>query len=387
MSAPTNPSPRLGHLPGLDGLRGVAIAAVLIFHLEWAWLPGGFFGVDVFFVLSGFLITTLLLEEHFQSGLISLRSFFFRRMIRLYPALLGLVAFSTLYTLVLHRETGLSRAASIASSVLFYYANWMTLADTNAWFGGMPHTWSLAIEAQFYVLWALIITGLTRRYSSPEKRSLLLKILTGIALGIVVASSAWRALLWAEGATWLRPYLGTDTRLDGVFIGAIVALSRLQCPSPTLTPESAKSKQWVFTLLGTAAIAIIATLFHTVPFGSALPGHIGFSLVNLAAAGLIFSILQHPDSLWSNMLSWHPLVWLGKISYSMYIWHVIVVKLLKTERLTGAGLPLWAAESMRLVASFLIAAASYYLIERKFIRWKHRNRSPDLNPLQSSLGH
>lgn len=381
MSAPTYTPARLGHQPALDGLRGVAVAAVFGLHFEWPWIPGGHFGVDVFFVLSGFLITTLLLEEHFQSGRIALRAFFFRRIVRLYPALIALVIFSTTFTLLLHREVGLTRTVAVASSVLFYYANWLSIMDSAAWFGGMPHTWSLAIEAQFYVLWALTIAGLARRYPQPEQKTALLKILTAIAVSIVLASAGWRAWLWADGAVWLRTYLGTDTHLDSVFVGVIVALLRLQQPPSPLSPDATRPNQRGFTLLATGCVAGIAILFHAVPFGTALPGNIEFTLISLATAGLLYSILLFPNAVWGVVLRWQPLVWLGKISYSLYIWHVAAVKFLKTDRLLAAGLPHWAAESVRVVLSLLIAAASYHLIERTFLRWKNRHQ-----PSQSATG-
>ena len=372
MPAPTSTRPRLGHQSSLDGLRGIAVAVVLIFHLGWNWLPGGFFGVDVFFVLSGFLITTLLLEEHIHAGRISLGTFFYRRMIRLYPALIGLVAFSTFFTLVAHRETGVGRALSIASSVLFYYANWLSMVDTAGWFGGMPHTWSLAIEGQFYLLWALIVAGLARRHATPEKRSSLLKILLVIAGGIVVASTSWRASLWSEGVTWLRPYLGTDTRLDGLFLGAIIALVRLQhAPAPP-EPATSRASHWAYSLLGTVSVGAIAYLVCTVQFGSALPYYLGFTFVSLASATLLFSLLRDPETFWARLLRWPALVWLGKISYSLYIWHVPVLKVMSPQRLTSVGLPLWVAEAARLLVSLVVATASYYLIERTCLRLKKR---------------
>ena len=372
MSAPRTTTNRLGHQPSLDGIRGIAILAVLAIHFEWPWLPGGFFGVDVFFALSGFLITTLLLEEQLQSGRISLGRFFMRRVLRLYPALVGLVVVSTVFALLFHRESTPGRDFSVAAAVLLYVANWMSMADTQAWFGGMPHTWSLAVEMQFYVLWAAIIAIVSRRYAGPTQRGTLLKVLTVIAGSIVIISATWRAILWAHHANWLRVYLGTDTRLDAIFVGATAALVRLQGVQKSSSPWMVNQPRWVIAGLETICFAVIVLLFAVVHFASPLPGVIDFTIVAIATTVLILTTVLRTDTLFGAIFRLRPLTWIGQISYSLYIWHVPAAKLLRADRLVAAGLPPWAAGTVRVVVAVLLAAVSYYAIERTFLRMKRR---------------
>jgi len=366
--------PPLGRQPALDGIRGIAILSVLVFHFGWKWLPGGFLGVDVFFALSGFLITTLLLEDQLQFGVISLKRFFLRRAIRLYPALVALVAVSTVFTLYFHRTTSLGRVFTIAEGVLLYDANWLTYADSSGWFGGMPHTWSLAVEAQFYLLWSVIITVVSRHYAAASERKTMTRMLILVASMIWVGSSAWRAILWSQDAEWLRTYLGTDTRLDGVFLGSTAALLRLLWLQHPRRAWLMRVSRPTTALVELASLGVLVFLFATLNFGQSHCGLIGFTAAGAATSVLILTSVLRPDSILGPVFRLPMLTWIGRISYSIYIWHVPAEKLIRTESLLAHGFSPLAAEAMRVVVTLLLGAASYYGIERTFLKLQNHFR-------------
>jgi peptidoglycan/LPS O-acetylase OafA/YrhL len=373
----------LGRQPGLDGIRGLAILLVLVFHFNGNWLPGGYFGVDVFFALSGFLITTLLLEEQFQSGRIDLRNFVWRRCLRLYPALVCLVIVSTLFTLLFNPEISLGRTAVVAAGVLGYVANWMTMLDPSAFFGGMPHTWSLAVEVHFYLLWATVLVLAVRRMGSLSDRATLLRALVILTAAAAIGSLLWRTSLWAGGAAWLRYYNGTEARLDGLFIGAFAAVARLSMLHTGKTPWLLRQGRWMTTLIEAICVAVILVLCLTLPFGTLLaPEDIGlvniwaFTAVAAATAVLMLVTIQKTNSLFSTAFRLGILVWLGRVSYSVYIWHLPAEKFVSHERLARLGLHSWQSELVRIGIAVILGAMSYYIVERTFLRFKGRRATP-----------
>ena len=364
---------KLGRQPTLDGIRGLAILAVLAAHFDWPWLPGGFLGVDIFFALSGFLITTLLLDEQFESGGISLRYFFARRAIRLYPALVALVIVSTAFSLLFHHEISMRQDLWNAVGVLTYEVNWQDLADPNGWHGGMPHTWSLAIEVQFYIVWAVTIAFLSRRFGVVQERSKLLNILTAIAIIVVIASAGWRAVLWVQQTRWLRMYLGTDTRLDAVFIGALAALIRLRfLAAPEKVRWLTSTGRIAISILESICALVLAVLLVTLHWEKALPGMIAFALAGGVTAVLILTTTLRADSLFGWVLGAPVLRWFGRISYSLYLWHVPVEKFATSQSLIALGLPPLVAEGVRLAVAIISGVISYHLIEQTFLRLKRR---------------
>jgi peptidoglycan/LPS O-acetylase OafA/YrhL len=283
-----------------------------------------------------------------------------------------LVVVSTVYTFVFHRATNLTRDLLVDASVLFYEANWMSIVDTSGWFGGMPHTWSLAVEVQFYVLWAIIIALAAHCYATPEKRIKLLNTLTVTAIGIAVSSAVWRAALCSQHVTWLRTYLGTDTRLDALFIGATVALLRLRLlhvPTKTAAAPLGFKTIALIQIVSAFALCVLLTQEH---FRKATFGMAGFSIVGLSVGTLILTCIQAPNSLFGIIFQLGFLRWVGRISYSIYIWHVPAEKLFSVERLQGLGirLPTFINESLRVTFALLLGLASYHLIELTFLRFK-----------------
>jgi peptidoglycan/LPS O-acetylase OafA/YrhL len=332
--APSTSAVRLGYVPALDGLRGVAILGVLGVHLFG--LSGGFYGVDLFFVLSGFLITTLLLEEHDRTGRVSLRAFYIRRARRLMPALCAVLVLIAVVGPLYYSPALL---ASIVASGL-YAANIVRGFGTSDFLNATPaaHLWSLAQEEQFYVLWPVALLSLRRRLT--ERR-----LMTLLAAGFVLLV-LYRAGLAAAGAGWHRIYYAPDTHMDGLVLGCLVACARRR--GLTTVPA----------LAGCAAFALVVAAFalgaQTVPWSVG-----GMPVVEIAAAALVLAALSPgPVSL---ALSARPLVWIGALSYSLYLWQIPAMWLTGWDDRWGA-LALTAA----------LTLVSYYVIERPFRRPRAR---------------
>jgi peptidoglycan/LPS O-acetylase OafA/YrhL len=364
--SPRTPS-RLGHARSLDGIRGVAVLVVLGHNLGFSGLRGGFFGVDVFFALSGFLITTLLFEDFVRHGAISLANFFRRRFFRLYPALVVLVLASA-FSSITRPNVELERVGWVAASALLYFSNWLIAADSDAWVGGLAHTWSLAVEVHFYLGWALVLTLVTRRWG------LALKPLLVFALGVAAASAAWRIVVWTSSDNLARVYGGTDTRLDAVFLGVAAALFRwrhLSVQGGGAWPELSRGGVRLLEIL---VVLGLAGLIGWTPDKAPLAFLGGFGVVGAATAFLILTTLLSPDSLLARPLQSRVLGWFGEISYSLYLWHLPVKKIITSDRFARLGLSEGSVDALGVLLSIALAAASYYGVERAFQRWRQKAR-------------
>jgi len=353
---------RLGYRPALDGVRGIAIALVVCLHAFERPL-GGFLGVDLFFVLSGFLITTLLLEERQRNGRVSFRGFYRRRALRLVPALIVML---TAYTAVAiaaaasRGELDWRHLRTMTWAVLggfAYVSDFLQASGATVPFG-LSHLWSLAIEEQFYLLWPvllLVVLGARRR--------LALVVLSSF----VAAVAAHRLQLVLGGTPHARINFAPDTRFDSIFVGCFFGVL-----------FSRGAVQWASQRVRAALItASLATVLVLVALGGAL-GHalpLGFFTLFAVACGLaICEIASSPDGGLAHALSIRPLVFLGRISYSLYLWHVPV--LMACGALTAGGLPRSTSlELFGVAASVGVAYASYYLVELPFLRRK-RQSSP-----------
>ena len=344
-------SPRLPHLVALDGLRGVGLLGVLLFHAD-GLLPGGYLGVDLFFVLSGYLITSLLLAEHRDTGRIDLYGFWIRRCRRLFPALLALMPAVAAYGWFFARPEELHTLRSQALASLGYVANWHAIFDHRSYWqlfsapSPLEHTWSLSIEEQFYVVWPLLVVLVLRRYNARVVLLLSL-VLTLLSMGAMV-------LLFSAGDT-TRAYLGTDTRMSGILAGA--ALAAVAAPGSVLP---AALTRWL-DALGAVAVLGLAVAWCKLDGTSSFLYHGGFWLTELGVLVLIGCALLDRKSVVARALSLRPLAWLGTISYGVYLWHWPVNVLLTAERTLLHGTPL---QLLRLALSIGVAIVSYRFIEQ-----------------------
>jgi len=341
--------------PSLDGVRGVAIAAVVAYHL--GFLGGGWDGVDVFFVLSGFLITSLLLSEQATTGGVRLRSFWARRARRLLPALLLLLAALALYALAGGPGVVPSQLRSPAVATLLYFANWQQVAAGHDYFAHFQaanpllHTWSLAVEEQYYLVWPLLFMGLIWL---GRRRSIR-------ALAVGTALLATGSALWMGVAAHVlgpdRAYLGTDTRVWELLLGGLGAMA-LRSAGPTRRPVL---WSWA-TVVGACGVALGTTL------GQGPPGWMwdgGLVAVALGVLVVVMGSVRHPQGPVARLLAVGPLRWLGRISYSLYLWHWPVIVLLDQTNTGVSGAPLLA---LRLSAMVGAACVSYFAVERPLRR-------------------
>lgn len=341
------------YYPALDGLRTVAVGIVLAAHGGVPYFRSGGVGVDLFFVLSGFLITTILSGEWARTGGISFRNFYARRFLRLAPALFLTCAFAGAGMVWLEgRFPGTEIALSLS-----YTANW-ALALYNYQLTWLNHCWSLAIEEQFYMLWPMVIVLLERNVRSARTKG---AVLVGLAALLAVR----RALLVG---TWPdeRINFGLDTRMDTLMAGAALAYFLQSLPARRL-PErlSRVSGRFVAPLALAGVIAVIPTVTWYSPW----MGWIGYVLVAGASVLIIADLVGGRHSLLAGVLAWRPLVFIGRISYGLYLLHLPVYYMVE-KLLPGAGLPVRLG--LKVAVSLALAAASFYFYERRFLRLKSR---------------
>jgi peptidoglycan/LPS O-acetylase OafA/YrhL len=346
-------------MPALDGLRAFAVTAVIAYHLNLTEAGGGYLGVDIFFVLSGFLITGLLVGERGRTGKIAFGAFWGRRARRLLPALLLMLAALALYAGLGGPGVDGSVLRPDALATLFYSANWHSIFAHQSYFAQfqapspLRHTWSLAIEEQFYILWPLMLVLLLRITRGSRR------LMVGAILVLAAASATAMAVLYHPGTDPSRIYYGTDTRAFELLLGAALAvLARGRAPS---------SRPARLTLHGAGLVAI-GLVTYVVIDASGPPGWMwqgGLLGIGLLTAIVIASISQDRPGPLGVVFSIRPIRWVGVISYGLYLWHWPVVVLM-TDRTTGlSGWPLRGAQVATL---FAVATCSYYLVERPIRR-------------------
>ncbi len=349
---------RLAHVGPFDGLRALAVLGVMFHHAHLPWLDGGFLGVDVFFVLSGFLITALLVQERDRNGSIDFPRFYARRALRLFPALLVMTA--VVVPVLLLWAPGELRSTSLATVPwsLAYLTNYLAMVVERS-LGVFGHTWSLAIEEQFYVLWPPVLAALLARRS--------VRFAAVFAGVVAVAVAVGRAAVWLAYENLEYTYFPLHARADALLLGCLAALlmtgtraSRIELLGRRARPLALVA---VFVLLAVAAVAT-TTAGWVYLFGMAV--------VAVSVTVLLAQIAADPTSRPSRVLAWKPLAFIGTISYGVYLWHFPVFELTKDVMPDLAFRYLVVTQ---FVVSFAAALASYWLIERPFLGLKRRFES------------
>lgn len=351
-----NGSTKANHyIPGLDGLRTLAVFAVIAYHLDLSWAPGGLLGVNLFFVLSGYLITNILQVQWEHSGTLNLKNFWLRRAKRLLPALFVMLAGVMLWTVLFAPE----RLAALKSEIMaavFYVSNWYLIFHEVSYFEsfGPPspfgHLWSLAIEEQFYLFWPLLL-GLGFRLLRQRKW------IIGGTVAIALVSALAMALIYIPGHDPSRVYYGTDTRAFALLLGAALAMV---WPSGRLSAELTGARRLALDGAGIFGLLVVLwMIFRTNQYQPFLYQS-GLLIFSVAAAVLV-AVLAHPASRLSGLFGWGPLCLLGKWSYGIYLWHYPIIVL--SSPLVNTGEPDALRSLCQISISVLLAALSYYLIE------------------------
>ncbi|SDT59870.1 acyltransferase family protein [Actinoplanes derwentensis] len=347
---------RLGRIRGLDGIRALSVAAVLAYHVGTAGgptvLPGGFLGVDVFFVVSGFLITSLLFGEAAKHGRISLRQFYIRRARRLLPA-----SYLLLITVALLGPTlvpdQVQRLKGDIVAAVAYGTNWWLLHQNGSYFATdsekaplLNHLWSLAVEEQFYLIWPLFVILLWRTRWT----------LLGVTLALITGSTLLATYLYNPFTDPSRVYFGTDTRAAAPLVGAALAIAlRPWLWGQTDSPARGRA----INLTAAAGVTAVVTLIALMRDDADFLYQGGFLLVAIAAGALVVGV-SHPSSRLGAALDARPLRWLGERSYGIYLWHWPIFVLLPA----GGGITGWCWAVVKIGISIAVAALSYRLVEQ-----------------------
>ena len=353
-------SPRgVRYIPAIDGLRAVAVIAVMLYHLGFNWIPGGFLGVDLFFVISGYVITRLLLDSIQRSGGLDLRAFYAARVRRLLPPLIFMITVTTLFIGFWAPDT-MRRFLGDAPFALFGGMNWWLVFRHTDYFEaiGRPpllqHTWSLGVEAQFYLIWPLILL-LVLRYFGKNKipgAALLIAAISGITLFVVSLQ-----VDAASASQVSHVYFGTDTHSIGLFLGAALAVSWI--PQNLQETVSRKAQDFIDGIGIVGFLGIIAA-FLFIDESNPNLYKIAFPLAGVLGCAIITSVV-HPASRFAPILSSKPFVWIGERSYAIYLWHWVVFQITRPDYdLDGAT---WALYLLRVLIVFALADISLRFVE------------------------
>ena len=342
-----DPGAPSAYRPFLDGLRAVAVLGVLVYHLNRNWLPGGFLGVDIFFVLSGYLITMLLLNEHRKTGRIHLPTFWARRIRRLLPALLVLLVVMVILIDLGGDPLAQGQARGDLLSTLFYFANWRFIAAGQSYFTQFlavspdRHTWSLAIEEQFYLFWPIVAALVLTRF---RERTL------GVVAGTVgLASALWMVVIFNPSDP-SRAYYGTDSRIFEILIGALLAVALAGSLRPRI--------ETIGRRLAPVGLVVIAAAFLWLADDNSFYYRGGAVILSLAAASLIAGL--EAGSPIDRLLSVRPMVMIGLVSYGMYLWHFPIITF-TNEWVGPTSTP--AIALLAVALTFAVTAVSFVVVE------------------------
>lgn len=343
--APPAPQFRLGYRPCLDGMRGIAVLVVVGLHMYVPFLAGGYLGVDIFFVLSGFLITSLLLEEWRRSGQISFRDFYLRRALRLLPALFAFLLILQVYTLLRMRGNDFWQMEKAILAVLAYFGNWAKAYGVDL--RALNHMWWLAVEEQFYFVWPVIFLLMLRVRRNPSW--------IVYALAFAIAGIALRRALMCGHVPEARIYNGSDTRFDELLTGCLLAVG--------LELGIIRGFR-ALRYLVVPSVLLMLWLFAR-PLGPDSMARWGWVVVESSVGLIVLFLVTQSGTLFHRALEAGWLVWVGRISYGLYLWHAPIASKVGWWR---APEPLRMAGTLAL--ALLVSGASYRWIEKPFLRRK-----------------
>ncbi|AWQ76482.1 O-acetyltransferase OatA [Staphylococcus aureus] len=344
-------------MPGLDGLRAIAVLGIIIYHLNKQWLTGGFLGVDTFFVISGYLITSLLLKEYDDTGIIKLKSFWIRRLKRLLPAVIVLLMVVGTATLLL-KSDNIIRVKHDIIAAIFYVSNWWYIAkDVNYFeqFSFMPlkHLWSLAIEEQFYIFFPVILVTLLLTIKKRYKIGFIFWGVSIISLGLMM-------FIYSINGDHSRVYFGTDTRLQTLLLGVILAFL---WPPFKLKNDPPKVVKYVIDSIGSLSFIVLILLFFIINDETNWIYDGGFYLISILTLFIIASVV-HPSTWIAKIFSNPVLVFIGKRSYSLYLWHFAVISFVHSYYVDGQ-IPVYVY-FIDISLTIIFAELSYRFIETPF---------------------
>ncbi|MFN8019481.1 MAG: acyltransferase [Acidimicrobiales bacterium] len=361
--------PGLPRIDALDGLRGAAVLAVLAFH--GGYLDGGYLGVDLFFVLSGFLITSLLLDEAGRTGGVGLAEFWARRCRRLLPALFAVVVVVSIGSRWLADPLQWRAIRGDGLAALAYAANWHSILTGGGYGAGTggrspyEHMWSLGIEEQFYLVWPLVVALVARRRRGRGRAangSTASAVLT-IAVGVAAWSAAWGIVGDSLGSWTMTSYLGTHVRIAGVAVGAAIAARRVERRSRGLGPPDRSLTETV----GFAGLAVLAAAWALLDLGSPWLFRGGLFACSLAGGAVVWALASRPGTWPARLFEGRVLRQAGLISYGLYLWHWPIFVWLDPLRTGLDGIALFA---LRLLVTVAAASVSYSLVEQPVRRWR-----------------